>query len=164
MLSNDPENGGVSHRQTTSVGQRKQQQQPQAAQRLRLPSSNNKSGSKARRFPSSTTRIATLIVLIFTASFLSMCSKTSNLPIRQSDEPMLIEEPDTLLYDLVIVGAGPAGLTAALFGGRANLQILVTGSSTGQLSQASALDNFPSFGGDGQAWLDQTKRQIIQEQ
>jgi thioredoxin reductase (NADPH) len=53
-----------------------------------------------------------------------------------------------IYYDIVIAGAGPSGLTAALFASRAGLNVYVLGSSTtGLLSQTKHLDNFPSFGG-----------------
>jgi len=68
---------------------------------------------------------------------------------------------DIAAWDLVVVGAGPAGLTAALFGARAGLTVLVVGSRTGQLSETAQLDNFPSFvvGGGGQEWLHATRQQ-----
>jgi thioredoxin reductase (NADPH) len=53
---------------------------------------------------------------------------------------------DVTAYDLVIVGAGPAGLTASLFGARAGLSVLVLGATaSSQLYQATILDNFPSY-------------------
>jgi thioredoxin reductase (NADPH) len=33
--------------------------------------------------------------------------------------------PETLEYDVIIVGAGPAGLTAALYAGRSMLRAIV---------------------------------------
>lgn len=70
------------------------------------------------------------------------------------------------VYDVAIVGAGPAGLTAALFAARAGLNVIVLGSSAGMLSQTPHLDNFPSYygpgDGGGPGWLDITKRQALQ--
>jgi glutaredoxin len=77
------------------------------------------------------------------------------------------------VYDVAVAGAGPAGLTAALFAARAGLSVIVLGSSAGTLSQAKRLDNFPSYhrGGDngigdeseeatgGPGWLESTKAQ-----
>lgn len=48
------------------------------------------------------------------------------------------------MYDLVIVGAGPAGLTASLYASRYKLSNLVIGSEIGgQVSEASEIENWP---------------------
>ncbi len=51
------------------------------------------------------------------------------------------------LYDMVILGAGPAGLTAAIYGGRANLNILVLEHmmAGGEIASSERLDNYPGF-------------------
>jgi thioredoxin reductase (NADPH) len=51
------------------------------------------------------------------------------------------------LYDVIIIGSGPAGLTAAIYTSRAKLETLVIGGATwgGQLMLTSEIENFPSF-------------------
>ena len=50
-------------------------------------------------------------------------------------------------YDLVVVGAGPAGLTAGIYGGRAGLETLVLerGMTGGAASTAPVIQNYPGF-------------------
>ena len=50
-------------------------------------------------------------------------------------------------YDIVVVGAGAAGLTAAQYGARANLKTLVIEQTAtgGQSLQIEALENYPGF-------------------
>jgi thioredoxin reductase (NADPH) len=70
---------------------------------------------------------------------------------------------DGPIHDIVIAGCGPAGLTAALFGARSGLDVVVLGSETGLLSETQHLDNFPSYTeGNGPTWLKATKQQAIQ--
>lgn len=51
------------------------------------------------------------------------------------------------MYDLIIVGAGPAGLTAALYALRANKSVLVleTKNYGGQIINASKVENYPGI-------------------
>ena len=51
--------------------------------------------------------------------------------------------------DLVIIGAGPAGLTAAQYGARANLKVLVIEQLApgGQVLLIDALENYPGNAG-----------------
>ena len=50
-------------------------------------------------------------------------------------------------YDVVIIGSGPAGLTAAIYAGRALVKTLVVGGrlSGGQLMLTTGVENFPGF-------------------
>jgi thioredoxin reductase (NADPH) len=50
-------------------------------------------------------------------------------------------------YDVIIIGSGPAGLTAAIYSGRALVNTLVVGGRTsgGQLMLTSDVENFPGF-------------------
>lgn len=51
------------------------------------------------------------------------------------------------MYDVIIIGAGPAGLTAAIYTTRANLKTLIIagGKWGGQLQLTSLVENFPGF-------------------
>lgn len=51
------------------------------------------------------------------------------------------------LYDVIIIGSGPAGLTAAIYTTRAALKTLVLGGEAwgGQLMLTSVIENFPGF-------------------
>jgi len=51
------------------------------------------------------------------------------------------------MYDIIIVGSGPAGLTAAIYATRANLKTLVLAGVKwgGQLQLTSLVENFPGF-------------------
>jgi len=56
-------------------------------------------------------------------------------------------DKDNHVYDLIILGGGPAGLTAAIYAGRARIETLVlTGSLLGgQLANTDIVENFPGF-------------------
>ena len=49
------------------------------------------------------------------------------------------------MYDIVIIGAGPAGLTAAVYGGRAEKSVLVLEKETfgGQVTHSPKIENYP---------------------
>ena len=53
------------------------------------------------------------------------------------------------MYDIIIVGAGPAGLTAALYALRANKNILILEAKSygGQIIKANRVDNYPAMPG-----------------
>ncbi|AEY66141.1 NAD(P)/FAD-dependent oxidoreductase [Clostridium sp. BNL1100] len=50
-----------------------------------------------------------------------------------------------MIYDVIIVGKGPAGLSAAIYTVRANLKTLVIGQSNSGLFKASKIENYFGF-------------------
>ncbi len=60
---------------------------------------------------------------------------------------MLVSLEKNFLYDLVIVGAGPAGLTAAIYAKRALLKILILEKTLvgGKLNKTAEIENYPGF-------------------
>ncbi len=49
------------------------------------------------------------------------------------------------MYDIIIIGRGPAGISAALYGVRAGQSVLVIAQDDGQLSKADKVDNYYGF-------------------
>ncbi len=51
------------------------------------------------------------------------------------------------IYDMIIIGGGPGGYTAALYGARAGLNVLVLEklSAGGQMALTAQIDNYPGF-------------------
>ena len=53
-----------------------------------------------------------------------------------------------MMYDLLIVGAGPAGLTAAIYARRAGRSVLILekGGLGGQMTFSPKIENYPGYG------------------
>ena len=49
------------------------------------------------------------------------------------------------MYDLIVVGKGPAGLSAAIYAVRAGLSVLVIGRDIGALDKAEKIENYFGF-------------------
>ena len=69
------------------------------------------------------------------------------------------------LYDMLVIGGGPAGYTAALYAARAGLSVLVLEklSAGGQMALTHQIDNYPGFvdGVDGFTLGDSMYRQAV---
>ena len=52
-----------------------------------------------------------------------------------------------MMYDTIVIGAGPAGMTAALYAARSNLKVatLEQGAPGGQMNNTSDIENYPGF-------------------
>ncbi|MGB2706264.1 MAG: thioredoxin-disulfide reductase [Candidatus Omnitrophota bacterium] len=70
-----------------------------------------------------------------------------------------------MIYDVVIIGAGPAGLTAAIYASRARLKTLVVESFTtpGQAVTTAGIENYPGFpeGLSGFELIERFKKQAV---
>ncbi len=66
-------------------------------------------------------------------------------------------------FDVIIIGAGPSGLTAALYLGRANLKTLILESTGGggQLNYTYEVDNYPGFFGKGTELAEKMRSQAL---
>lgn len=65
------------------------------------------------------------------------------------------------MYDVIILGSGPAGLTAAIYTGRANKKTLIIAGDTlgGQTGEIANLENFPGYIGSGMNWIQSVLKQ-----
>jgi len=65
------------------------------------------------------------------------------------------------MYDVIILGSGPAGLTAAIYTGRANKKTLVLAGASlgGQTGEIAKLENYPGWNGSGMELIQFMKKQ-----
>ncbi|MBR5575414.1 MAG: FAD-dependent oxidoreductase [Alphaproteobacteria bacterium] len=65
------------------------------------------------------------------------------------------------MYDVIILGSGPAGLTAGLYAGRANKKTLILGGDRlgGQMAGIAVLENYPGWAGSGSELAEFMKKQ-----
>lgn len=75
----------------------------------------------------------------------------------------MVMKGDQTVYDVVIIGSGPAGLTAAIYTGRAKLRTLIleAGVLGGNAALTDLIDNYPGFpfGVEGGTLMDSFWRQ-----
>lgn len=67
------------------------------------------------------------------------------------------------MYDVIIIGKGPAGLSASLYTSRANLKTLIIGKDDGSLSKAERIENYFGFSGSvsGAHLLKESEKQAL---
>ncbi len=74
---------------------------------------------------------------------------------------------NTQIYDLVVLGSGPAGLTAGLYGHRSGLKVCIAGGEMpgGQVMRHYRIENYPGFPGGvtGAELMARWLRQVIDE-
>lgn len=65
------------------------------------------------------------------------------------------------MYDVIILGSGPAGLTAAIYTGRANKSTLILAGASlgGQTGEIAKLENYPGWNGSGMELIQFMKKQ-----
>lgn len=72
----------------------------------------------------------------------------------------------TLMHDIIIIGAGPAGLTAALYALRADKSVLVLEKGTfgGQITYSPQIENYPGFASmSGNEFAEKLVDQVISQ-
>jgi len=68
---------------------------------------------------------------------------------------------DISTYDVAVIGAGPAGLTAAIYAGRYGLRTVFFESVPSQLAVVPNIENYPGFEGSGYELLEKMKEQAL---
>ena len=70
------------------------------------------------------------------------------------------------MYDIIIIGSGPAGLAAAIYAGRAQLKAVVAEKDymgSGQIAASERVDNYPGLLGIGGYELGEKFRQHAEQ-
>ncbi len=82
-----------------------------------------------------------------TGSIVAPGSKDEIISFIEDKMPSAKETDDGKVYDMLIIGGGPAGYTAALYASRSGLDTLVIEklSAGGQMALTHEIDNYPGF-------------------
>lgn len=75
-----------------------------------------------------------------------------------------MKEGNAMIYDVLILGAGPAGLAAAIYAGRNNQSVLLIekGQDGGQISLTADLENYPGQMLEGESGMSLSMRMAQQ--
>ncbi len=65
------------------------------------------------------------------------------------------------MYDVIIIGKGPAGISASLYIKRANLSVLIIGKDDGALRKAQKVENYYGIVGSGEGILKAGEKQAL---
>lgn len=65
------------------------------------------------------------------------------------------------MYDVIIIGKGPAGISASLYIKRANLNVLIIGKDEGALKKAKKVENYYGIVGSGEDILKAGEKQAL---
>lgn len=90
-------------------------------------------------------------------------------PLVLIDDHTALKDNDTPVWDIIIIGGGPAGLSAGIYASRAGRKTLVlegeltsaTDYPGGQLMLTPSLENYPGFtGGSGEEFIEVLRSQV----
>ncbi len=80
-----------------------------------------------------------------------------------NNQQLTTYDSQLMVYDLIVIGSGAAGLSAAIYAGRYKLKtLLITGEFGGETYTAGKIENYPGFKSiDGYELMDAMKEQAV---
>ena len=81
--------------------------------------------------------------------------------VNHPDDCLTFDFKNAILADVLVIGSGPAGNTAAMYAAKAGLKTYVYSGETpgGQLTTTGGVENFPTFKGTGKELVESIKSQ-----